>query len=226
MFIYQNKENSICITFKDNKPVKFPEYVIKFENGELVVNNTKVVGIESIILAGNTVNETAEVINAPTVLDLNGHTISIPEDTDGSGVYHVVSGGKLTINGDGVIDGVGKNDYNMAIWADGGDVIINGGTFTNKGAKNTDDTVSDHYDLIYAKSDSIVEINGGVFIAETPKWTLNKKDNNPCEIVVKGGKFYKYNPAETETEPGGVTSFVAEGYKVIQDGDWYEVVKA
>ena len=28
MFVYQNKERKICITFEDNKPVENPEFVI------------------------------------------------------------------------------------------------------------------------------------------------------------------------------------------------------
>ena len=28
MFVYQNKNREICVTFKDNKPVENPEYVI------------------------------------------------------------------------------------------------------------------------------------------------------------------------------------------------------
>lgn len=226
MFVYQNKENNICVTFKDNKPVKSPEYVIALIDGKLVINSNRLSAVEFLKLSNDIVNATATVVDSNTILDLNGHTISIPNDTAGDGVFTVKPGGKLTINGEGVIDGVGNNDWNIAIWANGGDVIINSGTITNKGAKNINGEIGDHYDLVYAKGNSIVEINGGTFIAETPQWTLNKRDNDPCEIIVKGGTFYKYNPAETMTEPGGVTSFVAEGYKVIQDGDWYTVVKA
>lgn len=38
MFVYQNKEGHICVTFQDNKPVEVPEYVIKIdeENKKLV----------------------------------------------------------------------------------------------------------------------------------------------------------------------------------------------
>ena len=223
IFVYE-KDNAICITFKDNKPVKFPEYIIKFENSELIVNDQKITAIESVILEEDVVNETATTIASDVVVDLNGHTISIPEDTDGSGVYHVTAGGKLTITGNGVIDGVGKNDYNMAIWADGGDVTINGGTFTNKGATAEVDPL--HFDLIYAKNGSIVEINGGEFICETPQWTLNNNDSKPGQFIVKGGRFFQFDPSNTKTEPVGANNnFVAEGYKVVQDGDWFTVVK-
>lgn len=223
IFVYE-KDNAVCITFKDNKPVKSPEYILEIIDQELIVNGQTVTPVSFTKLSADIINETAEVITTPTVFNLNNHTISIPNDTAGDGVFRVKEGGELTIDGNGIIDGVGNNEWNIAIWADGGKVIINNGTITNKGATSTND--STHFDLVYAKGNGVVEINGGTFIAETPKWTLNKRDNDPCEIIVKGGTFYKYNPAETETEPGGVTSFVAEGYKVIQDGDWYTVVKA
>lgn len=223
IFVYE-KDNAICITFKDNKPVEFPEYVIKFENSELNINNQKIEAVKSIILKENIINETATTIASDIVVDLNGHSISIPEDTDGSGVYHVTAGGKLTITGNGIIDGVGKNNYNMAIWADGGDVTINNGTFTNKGAKA--DVDPSHFDLIYAKNGSIVEINGGEFICETPQWTLNNNDSKPGQFIVKGGRFFQFDPSNTKTEPVGANNnFVAEGYKVVVDGDWFTVVK-
>ena len=113
----------------------------------------------------------------------------------------------------------------MDIWADCGDVTINGGTFTNKGAVADDDPL--HFDLIYAKNGSIVEINGGEFICETPQWTLNNNDSKPGQFIVKGGRFFQFDPSNTKTEPVGANNnFVAEGYKVVQDGDWFIVVKA
>jgi len=223
MFVYQNKDRSICITFKDNQPVTNPEYVLNVVDNQLVVNGTEITPGNNTIVTEDTVYDTAVEINEIVNLYLNGKTISIPEDTDGIGVYKVTAGGHLTINGNGTINGVGKNDYNMAIWADGGDVTINGGTFTNIGATASVDPA--HFDLIYVKNDSVVEINGGYFECETPKWTLNLNDKNPGKIIVKGGTFYKFDPSKAETEPGGLTNFVADGYTVINDGDLYTVVK-
>ena len=31
MFAYQNKDGNICVTFRDNKPVENPEYVLIFD---------------------------------------------------------------------------------------------------------------------------------------------------------------------------------------------------
>ena len=225
MFVYE-RNGKICVTFQNNMPVESPEYefLIDKEAGLIYVNGIPMVAVNATQLDADLVNETAIEIAAPVAINLNGHTISIPDDTEGSGVYHVTAGGSLTINGAGVINGVGKNDYNMAIWADGGNVTINGGTVTNKGATAVNDPT--HFDLIYAKNGSIVEINGGYFECETPKWTLNCNDSNPGTIIVKGGTFVDFDPSCAETEPGGPVSFVAPGYKVVKKDNLYTVVRA
>ena len=146
----------------------------------------------------------------------------MPEDTEGAGVFHVVAGGDLTINGEGTINGVGNNDYNMAIWADGGKVTINGGHFTNKGATANVDPA--HFDLVYVKNGGEVVINGGYFEDETPKWTLNSHDTLKGTITVKGGSFVGYNPAASETE-NPVANFVADGYEVVESEGIYTVQK-
>ena len=178
-----------------------------------------------VTIEGDADFETAVIIDKDVNLDLNGKNLTVKEDTDGSGVFHV-TGGTLTIDGKGTINGTGMNDYNMAIWADGGNVVINDGTFTNEGATATFD--SDHFDLIYAKNGAAVEINGGFFRCATPKWTLNKNDSTPSTIIVKGGTFVDYDPSNSETE-NPVANFVADGYKVVaetQDNGeiWYTVV--
>jgi hypothetical protein len=153
----------------------------------------------------------------------NNKEISISEDTEGNGVFQVVNG-TLTLSGKGTINGVGKNDWNMAIWAtENGKVVINDGYFTNVGATANVDPA--HFDLIYASKNGQVEINGGEFKCETPKWTLNIKDKDraTASIVVKGGKFHGFNPAQCDTE-GENTNFVAPGYKVVETNGIFEVI--
>ena len=43
------------------------------------------------------------------------------------------------------------------------------------------------------------------------------------DIVVKGGKYYKFDPFNNNADGPG-TNYVASGYKVVQDGNWYSVV--
>jgi hypothetical protein len=158
---------------------------------------------------------TGFVISADTVIT-NNSEISIFEDTAGDGVFKVIDG-TLTLDGKGTINGLGKNDYCMAIWAtENGKVIINDGYFTNVGAHSEED--GEHFDLIYASGNGQVEINGGEFKCETPKWTVNIKDNSrkTAKITIKGGKFHGFNPADCLTEGEG-TNFVAEGYKVVEE---------
>lgn len=222
------EDDHVCIT-------SMKKYVSDLENEVFQLKNDKLVAeIKALLSAGGDVviednvdMDTAVVIEGEVNLNLNGKTISVSKDTAGDGVFRVTNG-ILTIDGNGTINGVGNNDYNMAIWADGGSVIINGGTITNEGATATDDPT--HLDLIYVKNGGSVEITGGFFRCATPKWTLNKHDGTESTIVVKGGTFVNYNPAESETE-SPIANFVAEGYDVVAEEQangeiWYTVVAA
>ena len=136
---------------------------------------------------------------------------------------NIKAAAKLT-DGKGTINGLGKNDWSMAVWAkENGKVIINNGYFTNVGAKSEED--SEHFDLIYASGNAQVEINGGEFKCETPKWTLNikDKDRNTASIIVKGGKFHQFNPSNCTSE-GSNTNFVAPGYKVVEENGVFTVM--
>jgi hypothetical protein len=154
--------------------------------------------------------------------DVEGNII----ETDSYGI-HVVKGGDLTIDGNGVIEAQ-KATYSMAVWAQGGKVTIKGGIFKNEG---------DGCDLIYASTGGKVEIYGGEFHptkrigledgTKNDYTALNLKNNGAdgCEIIVYGGTFYNFDPAHNKSEndvwiaahPNG---FVAEGYKSVKrDGE-------
>ena len=193
-------------------------YYVKEVDGTYTVYNSNTIVGKTVTLDGDIIVPNGGiVVNADTTINLNGKTISAPSDTAGDGVFHVVAGGVLTINGEGTIDGVGNNNYSMAIWADGGEVVINGGTYTNVGAG-----ADNHYDLIYAKNGGSVEINGGTFTCQTPFWTLNKNDKTNGTITVKGGTFTGYNPSVSNTE-NPTANFVAAGYVVEPSGENYVV---
>ena len=164
--------------------------------------------------------DTGIYLTKNTTVTLAGN-ITATADKVGDGVFCAKSG-TLTLEGNGTVNAVGDNNYSMALWADGGKIVVNGGVYTNVGA--TDDSSSDpHFDLLYVKNGGIIEINGGEFKCETPEWTLNSHDSKVGTIIVKGGKFYKFNPA---TDANDATVYVADGYVVEQNGDWYEVKKA
>ena len=165
---------------------------------------------------------TAFVIAADTTI-VNNKVISISEDPNGDGVFKAVEG-TLILDGKGTVNGVGKNDYNMAVWAtENGKIIIKDGFFTNEGAAGVEDPA--HYDLIYASGNGQIEILGGEFKCETPAWILNVKDKDreTASIVVKGGKFHGFNPADCASE-GPNTNFVAPGYKVVEENGVFTVM--
>lgn len=182
---------------------------------------------ETVKLLNDVATDAAIVVTKKVTIDLNGKMIATTQaDTEGCGVFWVKTGGELTLNGEGTINGVGGNIYNIAIWADGGKVTINGGTYTNVGAQD-DGPDGAHFDLIYAKNGGSVEINGGTFKCETPNWTLNSHDTAKGTIVVKGGTFYQFNPANCTTE-GANTNFCADGLTAVlnEETGYYEIVDA
>lgn len=168
------------------------------------------------------------IIEKDVTIDLNGYTLTnTPWDEDGESNAYMfcVKNGKLTLTGDGAVI-VPDAVYSMAVWANGGDVEINGGTYKNGG---------DSCDLVYASKKGHVVINSGEFIAagpasgnapgtKNPYSALNIKDSNrsTCSILVKGGKFYMFDPANNLSE-GKDTNFVAEGFESIKEGDYYIV---
>ena len=218
--IFAPEENKLYILLEPNTLTEIGVEVLKVKELE---------ELTAAIAAGGNVR-IVESIDAPTALNItidttitNDETISISEDTVGDGVFKATSG-TLTLNGKGTINGVGKNDYNMAVWAtEDGKVIINDGYFTNEGAIAEVDPA--HFDLIYASVNGQIEINGGEFKCETPAWTLNLKDKDraTASIVVKGGRFHGFNPADCASE-GEHTNFVAPGYKVVETDGIFEVM--
>lgn len=215
----------------DLSTVELGSTVLDLENNKMYMLLNLAASVESVeelakaIAAGGQVNIVQD-IDAPTGFEVNTDTviinnkvISINEDTEGNGVF-TVTNGTLTLEGKGTINGLGKNDWSMAVWVkENGKLIINDGYFTNVGAKSEED--SEHFDLIYAADNAQIEINGGEFKCETPKWTLNIKNNSreTASIVVKGGKFHGFNPAEAEEG-----NFVAPGYKVVEESEGVFVV--
>ena len=172
--------------------------------------------MNSIVLSG--VNSIVNLDNCTIQGGLfaeSGGTIA-DGDTD-SYVFWVKKNSKLTINGNGVVESKSAK-YSMAVWAQGGTVIINGGTYKNNGEGS---------DLIYASNGGKIEIHGGEFIAcemkdgvsgtKQPYSALNIKDSDRgiSEIKVYGGKFHGFNPGNNTSE-GPNTSFLAEGYESVE----------
>lgn len=183
-------------------------------NGDVVLTSNYVPGMPIMLSNVTTkVNLNGKKILAPVFEESNGAIVS--GNTD-SYAFWVKDGAELTIEGDGEVVAQPAT-YSMAVWAAGGKVVIKGGSFYNNG---------DNSDLIYASGNSLVEIYGGEFHANEnkgasgtknpyPALNVKDKDRETAKIVVYGGKFYGFNPADNVSE-GANTNFVAEGYHAVE----------
>ena len=183
----------------------------------LVVNATQAT-VESDSF-DNTYDEKASTII--TTVSASSGTHVVNENVQANGSYGAVQAegtAKFTINAD--VYAVYANRAAMAVEAGGtSTVTIEGGDFRQVNVPE-----GEPCDLIYATEKATIVINGGTFKATVPANTLNVLDANrgTAKIIVKGGSFYKYDPSNPILGDNEV--FVAEGYHVVQDGDWYKVV--
>ncbi len=153
--------------------------------------------------------------------EFNLDAIGIIEANGSNGVIQVVDGATVTVVGNGTVNAeMAEDNYAMAVWANGGNVVIEGGNYVQSGTGN-----DASYDMIYASNGGNITITGGTFKSATPAWTLNVKDadRETSHITVMGGRFYQFDPSNAQTGEGEIT--VHEDYKVVQNGDWYEVVE-
>lgn len=163
--------------------------------------------------------------NAATVLSRveytdGEHTVTGNIQANGTaGAIHGTGTAKITVDATTVY-GTYVNNYAMAVCASSNsEITIKSGDFANIAPEGSE------LSLIYAEDSAKIFIEGGTFKCVNPEWTLNcnDKDNN-ATITVKGGSFYKFDPSAARTGREGEV-IVAEGYKVVQNGDWYTVVK-
>ena len=201
----------------ENEELKLENEDLKEENAEL---KSELVTLKfELTFPNGLVTESCILNNVNIVRDA--------VNVEGS-VYAVRADGEdveVTING-GYYDAGSGSLYNIAVWAhNGSKVIINAGEFITG-----DDANGEANHCIYAAGGSTIEITGGLF-KSTGKadWLLNCQDNNGT-IVITGGTFVNFNPADCISE-GEHTSFLAEGYEVqVEEKEdsskWYTVVKS
>lgn len=139
-------------------------------------------------------------------LNLNGHNLSIPVSSTTAAIQ-ARGTQEVTIKGSGTID-AGEG---ICIMCNGKDAVINLSGSTTKYV-----TDRANAELIYCYTGTI-NISGGVFKNNGSPYLLNCYDanykNGTAKIVVTGGKFYDFNPADNSAE-GEHTSYLADGYKV------------
>lgn len=78
MFVYQNVNRDICVTFDSNKPVKTPDYVISIdhENHTITINGQVVAPVEE-----EPVEETTVVEETDSVVEEDEPTPDQTEDS-------------------------------------------------------------------------------------------------------------------------------------------------
>ena len=172
-------------------------------------------------------------VTKDTTLDLSKYKLSVVECAananygKASPVLIAVTGGTLTINGDGEINCEAGNNQVYGINVNGGSVVINGGKFY--GALTS-----------VQVQKGMLEINGGFFdmaptckgqVPNYAKYVVNAIDanykNGTAKISIKGGTFVNFDPSDNPEGEG--TSYVADGYKVVSETHgseiWYTVVE-
>ena len=177
---------------------------------------------EDVVLGETVVVEPGKEV----VLDLNGKTVSNTADLWNESIASwsllSVRGGSLTIKGAGTLQAK-ENDCFAVDVQDGGTVVIEDGTYVG----------NVHAVYVY---EGTAEIKGGKYsiqqLSSNPDpygYVLNCYDKNRkngiAKIIVTGGEFVKFNPADCAAE-GAHTNFLADGYKSTPIGDSYFVTKA
>ena len=163
------------------------------------------------------------------VIDLNGKTISntadlwdVPNEDAGNWSLLSVKGGTLTIKGAGTLQAKENDCYAVDV-QNGGTVVIEDGTYVG------------NIHAVYVQNGT-AEIKGGKYsiqqtypdAAKAYGFVLNCYDANraagTAKILVSGGEFVKFNPADCVAEGAG-TNFVVAGYKSVADGtDTWKVI--
>ena len=200
-------------------------------------------GMKDALVNGGNIKVDADVdvggdvlaVTKKTTIDMNGKTIKNTADIwtgNGSdGNWSLISarnGANLTITGNGTFKAK-ENDAFAVDVQDGSTVTIENGTFIG----------NMHAVYVY---DGTAVIEGGFFDIQQKSniagkeyefvlncYDANYKDNKSANIIVTGGTFVNFNPADCKAE-GENTNFVAPGYSVISEtkanGDkWFTVVK-
>ena len=192
------------------------------------LNEGKIVALSKDITTNDTI-----VVNKNTdaTLDANGKTVdnakNIWDETTGN--WSLVSArnkANLTITGNGNFKAK-ENDCFAVDVQDGSTVTIKNGTF-----------VGNVHAVYVLEGTAIIE--GGTYsvqqkysdASKADEFVLNCYDanraNGTAKIIVKGGTFINFNPADCQAE-GAHTNFVANGYKVtsktVGKDTYYTVVK-
>ena len=194
-------------------------------------------GLVTLLNGGNAVTLGKDIAPTETItvsgkvkstLDLDGKTLANTEGIWSDNNWSLVSaqnGANLTITGNGTFAAKANDCYAVDV-RDGSTVTITSGTFNG------------NIHAVYVLEGTAI-IQGGFYSvqqkypdsAKADEFVLNCYDanraNGTANIVVTGGTFVNFNPADCQAE-GKDTNFVADGYKVVTEphgsDTWYTVV--
>ena len=202
--------------------------VATFSGLKSAFNDGGIVSVKDDIKTDGTDTASARTeINNPTTLNLEKKIIS-PDNmgNNNSNFVALVVNADTTINAtaEGGIDTGINGGYGINV-KNGASLTVNGGNYYGGGT------------AVQVQKGTLT-INSGFFAVEPfgepygYKFLLNCIDSayrdGTAKIIVKGGTFVNFNPADNAAEGAG-TNFVASGYKVVsetkENGDvWYTVV--
>ncbi|MDY4186821.1 MAG: hypothetical protein SOX77_03040 [Candidatus Borkfalkiaceae bacterium] len=206
-------------------------YVLAKGGDVTLANNIDVVPVVEDMTVSTLVPQMT--VTSDVNLDLSGKKIATAASAaeadygNASPLLIAVTGGTLTIDGDGEINCETGNNQVYGINVNGGSVVVNSGKFY--GALTA----------IQVQKGSLV-INGGFFdmaptcknvVPQYAKYIVNCIDaaykNGTATISITGGTFVNFDPSANPE--GANTSYVAKGYTVTSEtkGEdvWYTVVK-
>lgn len=184
-------------------------------------------GGEATLAADLDLGETVSVAAGKEVtLDLNGKTIKNSTDLWDSPTKEAnnwslfsVKGGSLTIKGAGTLQAKENDCYAVDV-QDGGMVTIEDGTYVGNihavyVFEGTAEIKGGHYSVQQTYPDAEKAYG---FVLNC--YDANRK-NGTAKIMVSGGEFVKFNPADCAAE-GAHTNFLADGYMSVEaeEGVW------
>lgn len=196
--------------------IRYGEYQYSFATWEEAYETAKE-GETIVLIQDVTINAHLNIRKSIN-FDLNGKTIYVDtaatDGGNGDDAIWVRDNAETVIsNGNIEFVSVGST-YGSALFATGNSKLTVENVNIVAGAE-----------AVFAQSNAQVVVNSGSYKSiDYPGFTLNLKDSAraTASILVNGGKFYQFNPANNAAEGEG-TNFCAEGKTVEQDGDWYIV---
>ena len=202
--------------------------VATFSGLKSAFNDGGIVSVKDDIKTDGTDTASARTeINNPTTLNLEKKIIS--PDNMGNNNSNFVA---LFVNADTTINATAEGGIDTGINGGYGINVKNGASLTVNGGNYYGGGTA-----VQVQKGTLT-INSGFFAVEPfgepygYKFLLNCIDSayrdGTAKIIVKGGTFVNFNPADNAAEGAG-TNFVANGYKVVsetkENGDvWYTVV--